>query len=105
MYIAGRFRTASSPLRTWIESALYLLESFGAVMMPRHSESVSFRSPHDPLDGFTALAQPRQDRRGHELKLLHPCRRGDPDEQRSVLGDALGRRYLRNLRADQAGPL
>src|ERR1041384_3533748 len=101
MYIAGRLRTASRPLRTWIESALYC--SLGGVMSPgsevactrgnvgtrershvrpfaRSSPSAA-RLPDDAPDPPSALAQPREDHGRLHRELLRPGGGGHAHEQ------------------------
>ena len=115
MYIPGRLRTASRPLRTWIDSALYSgLPSSGGVLSLGHSLQSSGPGPvdadRDPADFLDpprpARIEPGQDPGRHQTQLVGPrarSRRG-PGAAPSRR-DRLGGGDRRDLRADQLGPL
>src|SRR5215813_4984428 len=109
MYIAGRLRTASRPLRTWMPSAVYSLVirlltlpfPFGGALGARPA----IDRQHDLLDerGAQALVQPLDDVLAQEPELLHPDVRGDVDEEDSIANPG-GARLRRDVGADRLGP-
>ena len=112
MYIPGRLRTASSPLRTWIESALYCgVPSATAVSSLGHRlrHLVPGPQPGTQRISFTRPGPPRveagEDPGRHQTQFVGPRRRGDADPEHPVRGDRLGRGDRGDLRSDQLRPL
>src|SRR5262245_9253136 len=113
MYIPGRLRTASSPLSTWIASAVYSgvpsTTAFCRLAMvsnrlglgPVDQTGYPADLPHSPR---ASGIEPGEDARGHEAQLVRPRRRGDANPEQPVLRHRLRRGDCRDLWPDQDGP-